>query len=120
MAKDVDKISPNIQGVGFVLTTFSARSSWISSTPAFDVIITRTAERGVSKPLGIRLWGSKKARNRPFEPLQYPTFRRVYEGLSIALDRPVEELQALMEMLIEAWKRQAGDGMRRFGYETTW
>jgi aldehyde:ferredoxin oxidoreductase len=46
--------------------------------------------------------------------------RRVYEALALALDRPVEELQALMEMLIEEWKRQAGDVMRRFGYEGTW
>jgi hypothetical protein len=45
--------------------------------------------------------------------------RRVYEALALALDRPVEELQALMEMLIEEWKRQAGDVMRRFGYEGT-
>ena len=46
--------------------------------------------------------------------------RRVYEGLSLALDRPVEELERLMQMLIEEWKRQAGEMMRRFGYEAGW
>jgi aldehyde:ferredoxin oxidoreductase len=43
--------------------------------------------------------------------------RRVYEALSIALERPVEELQALMGMLIAEWRRQAGATMARFGYE---
>ena len=43
--------------------------------------------------------------------------RRVYEALALALERPVEELQALMALLIEEWKRQAGEVMGRFGYE---
>jgi aldehyde:ferredoxin oxidoreductase len=43
--------------------------------------------------------------------------KRVYEALSLALERSPEELQLLMEMLIEEWKRQAGDVMARFGYE---
>jgi aldehyde:ferredoxin oxidoreductase len=42
---------------------------------------------------------------------------RVYEALSLALDRSPEELQSLMAVLIDEWKRQAGDVMRRFGYE---
>jgi aldehyde:ferredoxin oxidoreductase len=46
--------------------------------------------------------------------------RRVYEALSLALERPVGELQPLMQMLIEEWKRQAGGVMRRFGYEVRW
>jgi aldehyde:ferredoxin oxidoreductase len=46
--------------------------------------------------------------------------RRVYEALSLALERPVEELQSLMGLLIEEWKRQAGDVMKRFGYEAGW
>jgi aldehyde:ferredoxin oxidoreductase len=46
--------------------------------------------------------------------------QRVYEALSLALDRPVEELQDLMGMLIEEWKRQAGEVLERFGYEATW
>ena len=46
--------------------------------------------------------------------------RRVYEALALALERPVEELQALMDMLIAEWKRQAGEVMRRFGYEVAW
>lgn len=46
--------------------------------------------------------------------------RRVYEGLSLALNRPVEELQTLMGLLIEEWKRQAGEVLARFGYEEGW
>jgi len=46
--------------------------------------------------------------------------RRVYEALSLALGRPVEELQLLMEMLIEEWKQQAGEVMTRFGYVGAW
>jgi hypothetical protein len=46
--------------------------------------------------------------------------RRVYEALALALARTPEELQSLMEMLIEEWRRQAGEVMERFGYEPTW
>jgi hypothetical protein len=46
--------------------------------------------------------------------------RRVYEALSLALGRPAEELQSLMEMLIEEWKQQAGEVMERFGYVGVW
>jgi hypothetical protein len=46
--------------------------------------------------------------------------RRVYEALSMALGHTPEELQSLMEMLIEEWKRQAGEVMRRFGYKAAW
>ena len=46
--------------------------------------------------------------------------RRVYEALSLALGRPVEELQALMGLLIEEWKRQAGQVLARFGYDVPW
>ena len=42
---------------------------------------------------------------------------RVYETLSLALDRTPRELQSLMVMLIEEWREQAGAIMRRFGYE---
>lgn len=45
---------------------------------------------------------------------------RVYEALSLALERPVGELQWLMGLLIEEWKRQAGDILARFGYEAGW
>jgi aldehyde:ferredoxin oxidoreductase len=45
---------------------------------------------------------------------------RVYEGLAVALGRPVDELQTLMTMLIDEWKRQAGDMMARLGYEGMW
>ncbi|HUV88575.1 MAG TPA: aldehyde ferredoxin oxidoreductase C-terminal domain-containing protein [Anaerolineae bacterium] len=55
---------------------------------------------------------------RPPAAADFP--RRVYEALSLALGRPVEELQALMDLLIAEWKRQAGEVMRRFGYEATW
>jgi hypothetical protein len=55
---------------------------------------------------------------RPPAAADFP--RRVYEALSLALERSPEELQSLMEMLIDEWKRQAGEVMRRFGYEATW
>jgi hypothetical protein len=45
---------------------------------------------------------------------------RVYEALSLALERSPEELRSLMDMLIEEWRRQAGQTMRRFGYEVAW
>jgi len=46
--------------------------------------------------------------------------RRVYEALSLALGRPLEELQDLMGMLIEEWKQQAGALLFRFGYVPPW
>ena len=46
--------------------------------------------------------------------------KRVYEALSLALGHTPEELQSLIEMLIGKWKRQAGEMMARFGYETRW
>ena len=42
---------------------------------------------------------------------------RVFEILSQVLDRPVEEVRVLMDMLIEEWKRQAGEVLAKFGYE---
>jgi hypothetical protein len=44
----------------------------------------------------------------------------VYEALSLAPDRPEEELQSQMDMLIAEWKQQAGEVMGRFGYEAIW
>jgi hypothetical protein len=55
---------------------------------------------------------------RPPSATELP--QRVYEALSLALDRPPEELQALMELLIGEWRQQAGAVMARFGYEVTW
>lgn len=46
--------------------------------------------------------------------------RRVYEALSEALGRPVDEVQALMELLIAEWKQQAREVMARFGYDAPW
>jgi aldehyde:ferredoxin oxidoreductase len=46
--------------------------------------------------------------------------RRVYEGLSLALERSPGELMELMDMLIDEWKRQAGSTLRRFGYQVPW
>lgn len=43
--------------------------------------------------------------------------RRVYEALSLSLDRSPEELQSLMDLLINEWKRQAGKVLARFGYD---
>jgi len=55
---------------------------------------------------------------RPPSAADFP--RRVYEALSLALDRPPDELQALMDLLIGEWKRQAGEVLARFGYEVRW
>jgi len=55
---------------------------------------------------------------RPPSAASFP--RRVYEALSLALNRPPDELQALMDLLIGEWKRQAGEVLARFGYETPW
>jgi aldehyde:ferredoxin oxidoreductase len=52
---------------------------------------------------------------RPPAAADFP--QRVYKALSLALERTPEELQSLMGMLIEEWKRQAEDVMARFGYE---
>jgi aldehyde:ferredoxin oxidoreductase len=46
--------------------------------------------------------------------------QRVYEALALALERTPKELQSLMGMLIEEWKRQARDVMERFGHAVTW
>ena len=53
-------------------------------------------------------------------PLAADLPRRVYEALSLVLDRQPEELQSLMGMLIEAWERQAREVMVRFGYDVAW
>ncbi|MCJ7736575.1 MAG: hypothetical protein MUQ10_04565 [Anaerolineae bacterium] len=45
---------------------------------------------------------------------------RVYETLSLTLKRTPDELQSLMTMLIEEWRRQASWTMRHFGYQTGW
>ena len=55
---------------------------------------------------------------RPPSAADYPA--RVYESLSLALGRSTEDLRELMEMLIDEWKQQAGEVMRRFGYEVRW
>jgi aldehyde:ferredoxin oxidoreductase len=47
---------------------------------------------------------------------------RVYEALSLALDRPERDLMELMRRLIAEWKRQAGESLYKYGYElpTDW
>jgi aldehyde:ferredoxin oxidoreductase len=55
---------------------------------------------------------------KPPAPADFP--RRVYEALALALERTPEELQSLMGMLIEEWRRQAEEVMGRFGYEVSW
>ena len=42
---------------------------------------------------------------------------RVFEALSLALDRPAAELRALMDQLIAEWKCQAGEILYKYGYE---
>lgn len=55
---------------------------------------------------------------RPPSAADFP--RRVYKALSLALDRPPDELQTLMDLLIGEWKRQAREVLARFGYEASW
>jgi aldehyde:ferredoxin oxidoreductase len=55
---------------------------------------------------------------RPPSAADFP--HRVYQALSLALERTPEELESLMQMLIEAWKHQAGGVMRRSGYAVKW
>jgi len=55
---------------------------------------------------------------RPPSAADFP--RRVYEALSLALKRPPDELQVLMDLLIGEWKRQAGEVLARFGYKVRW
>jgi aldehyde:ferredoxin oxidoreductase len=55
---------------------------------------------------------------RPPSATDFP--RRVYEALSLALDRPPEELHSLMDVLIDEWKQQAGEVLARFGYAVPW
>lgn len=55
---------------------------------------------------------------RPPAAADFP--RRVYEGLALATGRPIEQLQVLMELLIDEWKRQAAMLLTRFGYAVPW
>ena len=55
---------------------------------------------------------------RPPSAADFP--HRVYGALALALDRPVEELESLMDLLITEWKRQAREALARFGYEALW
>jgi aldehyde:ferredoxin oxidoreductase len=42
---------------------------------------------------------------------------RVFEALSLALERPVDELRMLMDKLIATWKRQAGEILYKYGHQ---
>jgi aldehyde:ferredoxin oxidoreductase len=42
---------------------------------------------------------------------------RVYEALSLTLERPVVELRMLMDQLIATWKRQAGEMLYKHGHQ---
>jgi hypothetical protein len=55
---------------------------------------------------------------RPPSAADFP--RRVYEVLSLSLDRRPEDLRNLMDLFIDEWQRQAGDVLQRFGYEIPW
>jgi aldehyde:ferredoxin oxidoreductase len=55
---------------------------------------------------------------RPPSAVDLP--RRVYESLSRALNRPPDELRALMDLLIAEWKRQAGEVLTHLGYGVPW
>ena len=53
-------------------------------------------------------------------PLASDLPHRIYEALSLTLDRSPEEIQSLMQLLIDVWKQRAGEVVARFGYELTW
>lgn len=55
---------------------------------------------------------------RPASASDFP--QRVYEALSLALDHSPQELHSLMDLLIDEWKKQAGEVLARFGYKTAW
>ncbi len=55
---------------------------------------------------------------RPPSSADFP--QRIYETLSLALNRPPEELQPLMDLLIDEWKRQARELLTRFRYDVLW
>ena len=46
--------------------------------------------------------------------------KRVYEALSVTLDRPPAELETLMGQLIAEWKQQAAEVLARYGYRASW
>jgi hypothetical protein len=52
---------------------------------------------------------------RPPASADFP--HRVFEALSLALDRPAADLRALMDQLIAEWKRQAREVLYKYGYE---
>jgi hypothetical protein len=49
---------------------------------------------------------------------QFP--HRIFEALSIALGRPVDELVRLMDLLIDIWKEHAEAVLTSFGYRVVW
>jgi aldehyde:ferredoxin oxidoreductase len=55
---------------------------------------------------------------RPQSAGDFP--QRIYEALSSTLDRPPEELETWMGLLIAEWKRQTGEVLARFGYTADW
>ena len=55
---------------------------------------------------------------RPPSAADFP--RRVYDVLSLSLDRRPEDLRNLMDLFIDEWQRQAGNVLQRFGYEIPW
>jgi aldehyde:ferredoxin oxidoreductase len=55
---------------------------------------------------------------RPPAAVDFP--QRIYGALSLALARSPSELQELMDLLIDEWKRQAGEALGRFGYDVPW
>jgi aldehyde:ferredoxin oxidoreductase len=55
---------------------------------------------------------------RPPSAADFPW--RIYEALSIVIGQTPDELQALMSLLIDEWKRQAADVLARSGYEASW
>jgi aldehyde:ferredoxin oxidoreductase len=55
---------------------------------------------------------------RPPSARDFPS--RIFEALALTLEYTPEELRGLMDLLIDEWKRQAGEVMQKFGYEVVW
>jgi aldehyde:ferredoxin oxidoreductase len=109
----------------FVFVIFTQDGAW-ETLDEDDTLVQTLAHYGIDTTRADLMWFARafwaqsmalKAEYgwTPPGPKDLP--RRVYEALALALDRPVEELQPLMGMLIVEWKRQAGEMMARFGYQ---
>lgn len=75
------------------------------------------------KEFGRKFWAQSIDLKRQYgwRPQMAEDFpKRVYEALSISLDRSAQELQELMGILVEEWKDQASRVLTHYGYSGAW